>query len=196
MAHCEELLNEIANDPGRKLVITDGVFSMDGDIGPVTRLAALAEKYGAIMMVDDAHSSGVLGATAAAAVDHFGHARARRRAGGNAVKGHRGAGRLCLRIRSTLIDFLYHRARPFLFSTSHPPSVAATCMAAFDVLETGTRAHRPPLEQYPVLPGRAQARGLQHRRREYAGTETPITPVIVGEGRAAWTFRALSSTKA
>jgi glycine C-acetyltransferase len=60
-AHCEELLKEVAKEPGKKLVITDGVFSMDGDIGPVDKLAALAEKYGAIMMVDDAHASGVLG---------------------------------------------------------------------------------------------------------------------------------------
>ena len=71
-AHCEELLKEIASEPGRKLVITDGVFSMDGDIGPVDKLAALAEKYGAIMMVDDAHASGVLGRNGRGSIDHFG----------------------------------------------------------------------------------------------------------------------------
>src|SRR6202162_433165 len=71
VAHCEELLKEIENEPGRKLVITDGVFSMDGDIGPVDKLAALAEKYGAIMMVDDAHSSGVLGRNGRGSIDHF-----------------------------------------------------------------------------------------------------------------------------
>lgn len=64
-AHAEELLKEIANEPGHKLIITDGVFSMDGDIGPLPALCDVAEKYGAIMMVDDAHSSGVLGATGA-----------------------------------------------------------------------------------------------------------------------------------
>src|ERR1700742_325324 len=71
VAHCEELLQEIANEPGRKLIITDGVFSMDGDIGPVDKLAELAEKYGAIMMVDDAHSSGVLGRNGRGSIDHF-----------------------------------------------------------------------------------------------------------------------------
>ena len=72
VAHCEELLQELADAPGHKLVITDGVFSMDGDIGPVDKLAALAEKYGAIMMVDDAHASGVLGRNGRGSVDHFG----------------------------------------------------------------------------------------------------------------------------
>ncbi|MDE3148799.1 MAG: aminotransferase class I/II-fold pyridoxal phosphate-dependent enzyme, partial [Acidobacteriota bacterium] len=72
VAHCEELLKEVAGEPGHKLVITDGVFSMDGDIGPVDRLAALAERYGAIMMVDDAHASGVLGRNGRGSVDHFG----------------------------------------------------------------------------------------------------------------------------
>src|SRR3569833_624687 len=72
VAHCEELLKEIQNEPGHKLVITDGVFSMDGDIGPVDKLAALAEKYGAIMMVDDAHASGVLGRNGRGSIDHFG----------------------------------------------------------------------------------------------------------------------------
>src|SRR6204780_4718860 len=72
VAHCEELLKEIENDPGKKLIITDGVFSMDGDIGPVGELATLAEKYGAIMMVDDAHASGVLGRNGRGSIDHFG----------------------------------------------------------------------------------------------------------------------------
>src|SRR5450755_3279254 len=72
MAHCEQLLQQLASEPGKKLVITDGVFSMDGDIGPVDKLAALADKYGAIMMVDDAHASGVLGRNGRGSVDHFG----------------------------------------------------------------------------------------------------------------------------
>src|SRR6185503_8569185 len=72
VAHCEELLKEIENEPGHKLVITDGVFSMDGDIGPVDKLAAVAEKHGAIMMVDDAHASGVLGRNGRGSIDHFG----------------------------------------------------------------------------------------------------------------------------
>src|ERR1039458_4310540 len=70
-AHAEELLHEIKNEPGRKLIITDGVFSMDGDIGALPQLTELAEKYGAIMMVDDAHASGVLGRNGPGTVDHF-----------------------------------------------------------------------------------------------------------------------------
>src|SRR5664279_835245 len=72
VAHCEELLRELENEPGHKLIITDGVFSMGGDIGPVDKLAALAERYGAIMMVDDAHASGVLGRNGRGSIDHFG----------------------------------------------------------------------------------------------------------------------------
>src|ERR1700686_3962730 len=134
VAHCEELLQEIQNEPGRKLIITDGVFSMDGDIGPVDKLAELAEKYGAIMMVDDAHSSGVLGRNGRGSIDHFNaHGRVDVQVGTlskaiGALGGYGCGGR-------DLIEFLYHRARPFLFSTSHPPSVAATCIAAFEVLE-------------------------------------------------------------
>ena len=119
---------------GHKLLITDGVFSMDGDIGALPQLTELAERYGAIMMVDDAHASGVLGRNGRGTVDHFDlHGRVDIQVGtlskavgvlGGYVCGSR-----------DLIDFLYHRARPFLFSTSHPPAVAAACLAAFDILE-------------------------------------------------------------
>ncbi len=133
-AHAEELLNEIKNEPGRKLLITDGVFSMDGDIGPLPALCALAEKYGAIMMVDDAHSSGVLGRNGRGTVDHFGvHGRVDVQVGTLSKAIGALGGYVCG--TRDLIEFLYHRGRPFLFSTSHPPSVAATCIAAFDVLE-------------------------------------------------------------
>src|SRR3954463_6129606 len=118
----------------RKLLITDGVFSMDGDLGALPELCALAEEYACIMMVDDAHASGVFGANGRGTIDHFGmHGRVDIQVGtlskaigalGGYVAGSR-----------ALIEFLYHRARPFLFSTSHPPSVAATCIAAFEVLE-------------------------------------------------------------
>src|SRR6201995_1849170 len=134
VAHAEEILKEIQNEPGHKLVITDGVFSMDGDIGPVDKLAALAEKYGAIMMVDDAHSSGVLGRNGRGSVDHF-HATDKVDIQVGTLSKAIGAlgGYVCG--SRDLVDYLYHRARPFLFSTSHPPSVAASCIAAFDVLE-------------------------------------------------------------
>jgi glycine C-acetyltransferase len=134
VAHAEELLKEIQNEPGRKLIITDGVFSMDGDIGPVDKLSDLAEKYGAIMMVDDAHASGVLGRNGRGSIDHFNcHGRVDIQVGTLSKAIGALGGYVCG--SKDLIEFLYHRARPFLFSTSHPPSVTATCIAAFDILE-------------------------------------------------------------
>ena len=167
-AHCEELLKEIANEPGHKLVITDGVFSMDGDIGPVDKLAALAEKYGAIMMVDDAHASGVLGRNGRGSIDHFGmHGRVDVQVGTLSKAIGALGGYVCG--SKDLIDYLYHRARPFLFSTSHPPSVAATCIAAFDILETEPERIERLWKNTQLFPGRAEARGFQHRRREHSG---------------------------
>src|SRR5471030_2485623 len=134
VAHCEELLKEVRNEPGRKLVITDGVFSMDGDIGPVAALCDLCDKYGAIMMVDDAHASGVLGRNGRGSVDHQNaHGKVDVQVGTLSKAIGALGGYVCG--SRDLIDYLYHRARPFLFSTSHPPSVAATCIAAFDLLE-------------------------------------------------------------
>ena len=125
-AHAEEQLESIKNEPGHKLVITDGVFSMDGDIGALPELTALAEKYGAIMMVDDAHSSGVLGRNGRGTIDHFGlHGRVDIQVGTLSKAIGALGGYVCG--SRDLIEFLYHRGRPFLFSTSHPPSVAATC---------------------------------------------------------------------
>ncbi|MGC2496571.1 MAG: aminotransferase class I/II-fold pyridoxal phosphate-dependent enzyme, partial [Acidobacteriaceae bacterium] len=135
LAHAEELLKEVQNEPGHKLLITDGVFSMDGDIGPVDKLSDLAEKYGAIMMVDDAHASGVLGRNGRGTVDHFHcHGRVDIQVGTLSKAIGSLGGYVCG--SKDLIDYLYHRARPFLFSTSHPPSVTATCIAAFDLLES------------------------------------------------------------
>src|SRR5277367_6117589 len=134
VAHAEEQLTSIKNQPGHKLLITDGVFSMDGDIGALPGLCELADKYGAIMMVDDAHASGVLGRQGRGTIDHFGmHGRVDIQVGTLSKAIGALGGYVCG--TRDLIDFLYHRARPFLFSTSHPPAVAAACLAAFDVLE-------------------------------------------------------------
>src|ERR1700746_1204315 len=134
VAHAEEQTASVKDQPGRKLIITDGVFSMDGDIGPLPGLCDIAEKYGAIMMVDDAHSSGVLGRNGRGTIDHF-HVHGRVDVQVGTLSKAIGAigGYVCG--SRDLIEFLYHRARPFLFSTSHPPSVAASCLAAFDILE-------------------------------------------------------------
>ena len=185
-AHAEEILREIQHEPGHKLVITDGVFSMDGDIGPVHQLADLAEEYGAIMMVDDAHASGVLGRNGRGSIDHFdAHGKVDIQVGtlskaigvlGGYVCGSR-----------DLIDYLYHRARPFLFSTSHPPSVAASCIAAFDILE-----QEPDRIQRLWASTRYFQQQLASTGFRIGATETPITPILVGEGRKAMDFsRAL-----
>ena len=96
-AAAEKILAELDSAAGRKLLITDGVFSMDGDIGALPGLTEAAEKHGAIMMVDDAHSSGVLGRNGRGTIDHFGLAWPRARPGGHAFQGHRGAGRVRVR---------------------------------------------------------------------------------------------------
>ncbi len=189
--HCEEHLKEIANEPGHKLVITDGVFSMDGDIGPVNKLAALAEKYGAIMMVDDAHASGVLGRNGRGSIDHFGmHGRVDVQVGTLSKAIGSLGGYVCG--SRDLIDYLYHRARPFLFSTSHPPSVAASCIAAFDILETEPERIDRLWKNTKYFQGELKRVGFNIGGVNTPATETPITPVIVGEGRAAMEFsRAL-----
>src|SRR5271169_3199079 len=178
-AHAEELLNEIKNEPGHKLLITDGVFSMDGDIGALPQLTALAEKYGAIMMVDDAHSSGVLGRNGRGTVDHFGlHGRVDIQVGTLSKAVGVLGGYVCG--TKDLIEFLYHRARPFLFSTSHPPTVAAACIAAFDILE-----NEPERIEQLWTNTRYFKKGLGDAGFNTGISETPITPVIVGEAARA-----------
>jgi len=189
--HCEELLKEVAGEPGRKLVITDGVFSMDGDIGPVDKLAPLAEKYGAIMMVDDAHASGVLGRNGRGSIDHFNmHGRVDVQVGTLSKAIGALGGYVCG--SRDLIDYLYHRARPFLFSTSHPPSVAATCIAAFDILEQEPDRIERLWSNTRYFQGELRRSGFNVGGLNTPATETPITPVILGEGRVAMDFsRAL-----
>jgi glycine C-acetyltransferase len=191
VAHCEQLLQEVAGEPGKKLVITDGVFSMDGDIGPVDKLAMLAEKYGAIMMVDDAHASGVLGRNGRGSVDHFGmHGRVDVQVGTLSKAIGALGGYVCG--SRDLIDYLYHRARPFLFSTSHPPAVAATCIAAFDILEQEPGRIERLWENTRYFQGELKRLGFNIGGVSTPATETPITPIILGEGRAAMEFsRAL-----
>jgi glycine C-acetyltransferase len=163
--------------PGqRKLLITDGVFSMDGDLGALPDLCAAAEEYGAIMMVDDAHASGVFGKNGRGTVDHFGlHGRVDVQVGtlskaigalGGYVAGS-----------TAFIEFLHHRARPFLFSTSHPPSVTATCLAALDVL-----LEEPQIIDRLWENTRFFKKGLVDLGFNTGASESPITPVIVGDG--------------
>ncbi len=163
----------------RKLLITDGVFSMDGDLGPLPGLCELAEETGCIMMVDDAHASGVFGKNGRGTIDHFGmHGRVDIQVGtlskAIGVLGGYVAG------NANLIEFLYHRARPFLFSTSHPPAVVMACMAALDVL-----MDEPEIIERLWDNTRFFKEGLQHLGFNTGLSESPITPVIAGEGAKA-----------
>ena len=166
----------------RKLLITDGVFSMDGDLGPLPELCDLADEYGCIMMVDDAHASGVFGRAGRGTVDHFGmHGRVDVQVG--TLSKALGALGGYVAGSNALIEFLYHRARPFLFSTSHPPSVAATCIAALDVLET-----EPQWMERLWSNTRFFKSGLEALGFNIGISESPITPVIVGDGALAMTL--------
>ena len=163
----------------RKLLITDGVFSMDGDLGALPDLCALAEDTGCIMMVDDAHASGVFGQNGRGTIDHFGmHGRVDIQVGtlskAVGVLGGYVAG------NANLIDFLYHRARPFLFSTSHPPSVVLACMAALEVL-----MEEPEIIERLWANTRFFKEGLHRLGFNTGLSESPITPVIAGEGAKA-----------
>jgi len=191
VAHAEELLREIQLEPGHKLLITDGVFSMDGDNGPVAALADLAAKYGAIMMVDDAHASGVLGRNGRGSVDHFGcHGKVDVQVGTLSKAIGALGGYVCG--SRDLIDYLYHRARPFLFSTSHPPSVAATCIAAFDILETEPERIARLWDNTRYFKAQLAAAGFDIGGRTTPASETPITPIIIGDARRTMDFsRAL-----
>jgi glycine C-acetyltransferase len=163
----------------RKLLITDGVFSMDGDLGAVPELCAVAEEFGAIMMVDDAHASGVFGRQGRGTIDHFNcHGRVDIQVGTLS----KAVGALGGYVAGTrdFIEFLYHRARPFLFSTSHPPAVTAACLAALDVLETEPQW----MEQLWSNTSFFKA-GLQKLGFNTGKSESPITPVIVGEAPLA-----------
>ncbi|PYV14899.1 MAG: 8-amino-7-oxononanoate synthase [Acidobacteria bacterium] len=179
---CEKVLKEIAARPGHKLLITDGVFSMEGDIAPLPGLVALAERYGAIMMIDDAHSSGVLGKNGRGTVDHFNlHGRVDIQVGTLSKAVGALGGYVCS--TRDAIEFLYHRARPFLFSTSHPPSVAASCLAAFEVLD-----EEPQLIQSLWDNTKFFKEGLKRLGFNTGMSETPITPVIVGDAALAHQF--------
>ena len=187
LAHAEEQLASVKHQPGHKLLITDGVFSMDGDIGPLPGLCDLAEKYGAIMMVDDAHASGVLGRNGRGTVDHFKvHGRVDVQVGTLSKAIGALGGYVCG--SRDLIDFLYHRARPFLFSTSHPPSVAATCIAAFDVLDEEPERIEKLWQNTRFFKQELGLLGYNIGGRNTPASETPITPIIIGEGRATMEF--------
>jgi glycine C-acetyltransferase len=163
----------------RILLVTDGVFSMDGDIAPLPQLVERAEHFGAAVMVDDAHATGVLGTNGRGTTDHFGlHGRVALNIGTlskaiGVVGGY---------VASTQIvrDHLIHKARPFLFSSSHPPAVVAACIAAVDVLE-----QEPQLMEQLWSNTRHFKSGLRELGFDIGDSETPITPVMCGDAPVA-----------
>jgi glycine C-acetyltransferase len=164
------------------LVVTDGVFSMDGDIAPLPGIVAAAEEFGAAVMVDDAHASGVLGRNGRGTVDHFGlHGRVAIQVGtlskAVGVLGGYVAGSQALR------DMLIQRSRPFLFSTSHPPAVVAACREAIRVLE-----EEPELIERLWANTRRFKAELSRLGFDTGASETPITPVMMGDSDVAGRF--------
>jgi glycine C-acetyltransferase len=180
--HADRLLAETARLGRRQLLITDGVFSMDGDIAPLPDLVEVAERRGAIMMIDDAHASGVLGPGGAGTVSHFGlEGRVDIQVGtlskAIGVLGGFIAG------PGHLIEWLQNRGRPYLFSTSAPPSVVAACLEALDIL----RDEPARLERLWSNTARLKD-GLRDLGFDTGASETPITPVITGDEQGTQAF--------
>ncbi|KGP92934.1 2-amino-3-ketobutyrate CoA ligase [Pontibacillus chungwhensis BH030062] len=158
-----------------RLVVTDGVFSMDGNIAPLIEIVELAEKYDALIMVDDAHASGVLGENGRGTVNHFGldgrvHIQVGTLSKAIGVLGGYVA------TSQTLKEYLIHKGRPFLFSTSHPPAVTAACDAAIDVL-----LEEPELIQKLWDNTKFFKDGLKELGFDTGISETPVTPVMIGD---------------
>jgi len=173
---------EESKGANKVMVVTDGVFSMDGDIAPLPEVVELAEEYGAFVMVDDAHSSGVLGKNGRGSVSHFGLDGRVALQVGTLSKAIGALGGYVACSKDTR-DFLLQRARPVLFSTSHPPSVVATCIGAIDLLEEDNSLVERLWENTAFF-----KRGLEQLGFNTGRSETPITPVIVGQGALAMQF--------
>lgn len=167
---------------GRRLIITDGVFSMDGDIAPLPALAEIAEALGILLMVDDAHGEGVLGRGGRGIVDHFGlHGRVDVEIGtlskafgvvGGVVAG-----------KQTIVDWLRQRGRPFLFSSAMTAPDVAACIAAVDVLEESTELVERLWSNADYF-----KRGMNELGFDTGATQTPIVPVMLGEAPLAQRF--------
>jgi glycine C-acetyltransferase len=184
VADCERILKEHAEFPGKKLIITDGVFSMDGDIAPLPALCDLAEKYNCIMMVDDAHSSGVLGRGGRGTVDHLNcHGRVHIQVGTLSKAIGSMGGYVCG--SRDLIDFLYLRARPCVFLKWHPPPPAAASPAAFTLLDSpeGEKLVKKLWANTKYFKKELKKRGFQ-----FKASETPIIPIHVGDAAKAYEF--------
>lgn len=166
----------------KKLIVTDGVFSMDGDLAPLPGIVEAAEEYGAMVMVDDAHGEGVLGSHGRGIVDHYGlHGRVDIEAGTMSkafgVVGGYVAG------SNELVEYLRQRARPFLFSSAATPPDVAACIAAVDILQETDAPVKKLWENANYF-----KREMQNLGFDTGHSETPITPVMLGEAKTAWAF--------
>jgi len=176
-----QLCKESRQKYRRALLVTDAVFSMDGDIAPLKELAEIAEEFNLIFMVDDAHASGVLGRNGRGSVDHFGlHGRVDVQMG--TLSKALGAMGGYIAGSKTLIEFLIQKARPWLLSTAHPPAVVAAAIAAVEILESpeGEQLVKKLWENANYF-----KRELQKLGFDTGASETPITPVIVGSSHLA-----------
>src|SRR5437667_9869480 len=173
---------EESRGANKVMIVSDGVFSMDGDIAPLPKIVDLAEEFEAFVMVDDAHSSGVLGKNGRGSVSHVGLDGRVALQVGTLSKGIGALGGY-VACSQAVKDYLLQRSRPVLFSTSHPPSVVATCIAALDLLESDTSLVERLWENAHFF-----KRGLEQLGFNTGHSETPITPVIVGEGALAMKF--------
>jgi glycine C-acetyltransferase len=174
----ESALKE-THDVRRRLIVTDGVFSMDGDIANLPAIVDLAERNGAMVYVDDAHASGVFGTNGRGTIDHFGlNGRVHVQVGTLS----KAIGVLGGYVASTqgLRELLIHKGRPFLFSTSHPPAVVAACIAAIDVLLDEPERIEQLWENTRYFKG-----GLERLGFDTGTSQSPITPVIAGDGKKA-----------
>ncbi|MEC1421076.1 glycine C-acetyltransferase [Bacillus subtilis] len=181
MSDLERVLRKSMNYRMR-LIVTDGVFSMDGNIAPLPDIVELAEKYDAFVMVDDAHASGVLGENGRGTVNHFGldgrvHIQVGTLSKAIGVLGGYAAG------SKVLIDYLRHKGRPFLFSTSHPPAVTAACMEAIDVLLEEPEHMERLWENTAYFKAMLVKMGLTLTK-----SETPILPILIGDEGVAKQF--------
>jgi glycine C-acetyltransferase len=166
----------------KRLIVTDGVFSMDGNIAPLDKIVELAEKYDALVMVDDAHASGVLGENGRGTVNHFGLDGRVHIQVGTLSKAVGVLGGYVASTRS-LIDYLIHKGRPFLFSTSHPPAVTAACDEAIQVL-----LEEPELIEKLWDNAKFFKDGLVKLGFDTGNSQTPVTPVIVGDEALSHNF--------
>lgn len=178
MNHLAELL---ANTPclGRRFIVTDGVFSMDGDIAPLDQIVGHAEKHGAMVMVDDAHAVGVIGQGGRGTVDYFGlqgrvHIQMGTLSKSLAAEGGYVAG------SQGLIHYLANKARSFIFSTALGPGTVAAAYAALQELQT-----TPALVDKLLTNARYMRTALTKAGLEVGGTVTPILPIMVGEAALA-----------